>query len=436
MINSLQVKQPSNKGLGFLATFLAMTLCLTICQYGCSVAPEFSLKTHLERDTGIIARVVDSLDKYEAQIIYTQIDRDQNNLPRLTSYEFNVDDQKYFYPASTVKMPVGFLALQRLNEIRDEFDIDVHRNSPLITGAAHPPQQPSSVDSTTSHLMPTIARYIEKIFSVSDNDAYNRLYEFLGQDYINDELKRKGIFSNSRIRTRVGISGFDTEANKYTNPVALLGDNKDTLYTQDEYYAIRDYFEQIESCHKGDGFFVDSLATVEEGPFDMCTKNFINLRDLERSLICVILPELFDEDEKYNLTDDQFEFLYSTMQKLPLEFDFLKKDTSEYFDSYVKFLMFGDSEDPMPDHIKIFNKVGWAYGYLTDCAYIIDTKNHIEFFLSAVIHVNANRIYNDGKYEYESIGLPFLARLGQSIYDLELNRNRNHNPRFQRFMVN
>jgi hypothetical protein len=84
--------------------------------------------------------------------------------------------------------------------------------------------------------------------------------------------------------------------------------------------------------------------------------------------------------------------------------------------------MYGDTKLPIPDHIKIYNKVGNAYGYLIDCAYIEDSVNDIGFFLSAVIHVNKNKIYNDGQYEYEEVGIPFLAKLGRAIYGYELSK--------------
>jgi len=53
----------------------------------------------------------------KVQIIYTQIDRDNENRPTFTDHYFNVDKANYFYPASTVKLPVAVLALQRLNEM-------------------------------------------------------------------------------------------------------------------------------------------------------------------------------------------------------------------------------------------------------------------------------------------------------------------------------
>ncbi len=71
----------------------------------------------------------------------------------------------------------------------------------------------------------------------------------------------------------------------------------------------------------------------------------------------------------------------------------------------------------MPNHIEIFNKVGYAYGYLTDCAYIINKKSNKKYLITATIHVNKNQIYNDGvyEYEYETIGIPFLAQLGREL---------------------
>jgi hypothetical protein len=57
-------------------------------------------------------------DFYKIQIIYTQIDRDQRNLPVFKNYYFQADSSGYFYPASTVKLPVALLSLQKINELR------------------------------------------------------------------------------------------------------------------------------------------------------------------------------------------------------------------------------------------------------------------------------------------------------------------------------
>src|SRR5690349_6004758 len=40
------------------------------------------------------------------QIVYTQINRSRRNKPRFTHHYFNTESGSYFYPASTVKLPV------------------------------------------------------------------------------------------------------------------------------------------------------------------------------------------------------------------------------------------------------------------------------------------------------------------------------------------
>ena len=77
----------------------------------------------------------------------------------------------------------------------------------------------------------------------------------------------------------------------------------------------------------------------------------------------------------------------------------------------------------MTPEIRIYNKVGYAYGTITDVAYIKDKKNEIEFFLTATILVNENKIFNDDIYESDQIGIPFLAALGRAVLE-ELKKDK------------
>jgi hypothetical protein len=69
-----------------------------------------------------------------------------------------------------------------------------------------------------------------------------------------------------------------------------------------------------------------------------------------------------------------------------------------------------------------------SHGYLADVAYFADSLHRSEFMLSAVLYVNQDGIINDGAYEYESIGLPFLAQLGRRLYQFETLRPRRYRP--------
>ena len=53
-----------------------------------------------------------------------------------------------------------------------------------------------------------------------------------------------------------------------------------------------------------------------------------------------------------------------------------------------------------------------SHGYLADVAYFADSLHQSEFMLSAVLYVNHDGVINDGTYDYDTIGLPFLALLG------------------------
>src|ERR1700758_2355535 len=56
--------------------------------------------------------------KYKLQIIYTQITRDKNNKPSFKNYYWRADTSQFFYPASLVKLPVGIMALEKVNELK------------------------------------------------------------------------------------------------------------------------------------------------------------------------------------------------------------------------------------------------------------------------------------------------------------------------------
>jgi hypothetical protein len=116
------------------------------------------------------------------------------------------------------------------------------------------------------------------------------------------------------------------------------------------------------------------------------------------------------------------------MSEYPSESKYPHYDTTEYFDSYTKFFLFKSGRSHVPPYIRIFNKPGWSYGFLTDVAYIADFKNRIEFMVSAVIYVNSDGILNDDKYEYDETGYPFFKELGNIIYEYELTRKRKYRP--------
>ena len=98
------------------------------------------------------------------------------------------------------------------------------------------------------------------------------------------------------------------------------------------------------------------------------------------------------------------------VQGYPKDFGYSPEEFPYYFN---KFFIYGDKELELDENITIYNKVGFAYGQLSDVAYI--KKENISIILTATIDVNTNKIYNDDKYDYDSIGFPFLAQISREI---------------------
>ena len=371
--------------------------------------------------------ILKNVEKYEVQILYTQIDRDQNNTPSFRSYSYRLNSKEYFYPASTVKLPAAILALEKLNQLGIQ---SLNKHTSLRIDSAYSGQTEVTHDSSAGNNLPSIAHYLKKIFLVSDNDAYNRLYEFLGQRELNEALWRKG-YKDVRLSHRLAIAR-STEQNRYTNPFTFY-DGEKIIFQQALGFNPVDFKNKLKTTRRGKGYTKNDSLINE--PKDFSNNNYISVANLQGILQTVLFPEAVKPKQKFLLQEDDYKFLYKSMSMLPKESAYPEYDTTEYYDSYVKYFMFGDSKQPMPSSIRIFNKVGQAYGYLIDNAYIVDFANKIEFLLTAVIYVNEDQIFNDDKYEYDTIGIPFLANLGRVIHEYEKSRPRRHAPNLEKFKI-
>ena len=378
--------------------------------------PDAFLETLLKSHPQYFDDILKNGKDRNVQIIYTQINRAANGKADLQQHYFNANPGQYFYPASTVKLPVVLLALQKLNELKDK---GIDRNTMMLTETGFSGQTAVFNDPTTINGKPSIAHYIKKILLVSDNDAYNRLYEFLGQDYINTQMKKKG-YADVQILHRLNIF-LSEEENRTTNPIKFYDQNSKVLYEQPGQKNNTKYTVRKDSL--GNGFYKG--GALINSAMDFSKKNRIGLEDLHKILISLVFADKVKASERFNITEDDRQFVLKYMSQYPTEslYPPYAADTANYWPAYCKFLLLGADKGKAPDNIRIFNKVGDAYGHMIDVAYVVDFKNKIEFFVSAVIYCNSDGILNDDKYDYTTTGLPFMKNLGKVIYDYELKRN-------------
>jgi len=385
------------------------------------------LKNLIESHPELFEHILHHPTHNEVQVLYTQIDRDEHNVPHFKSYSYRLNPNRYFYPASTVKLPTAIFALEKLNKLNIK---GFTAKSTMITDSAFAGQTKVTKDTSSKNGLPSIENYIKKILLVSDNDAYNRLYEFVGREEINDKLKKYGL-TGTRIIGRLAI-GDKGENTRHTNPIDFYNMGK-LVYHKPPLFDSKDYPMHLDNMIQGKGY-LDKNDKVIMQPFDFSQNNVYPLADQQSVLRRLLFPEVYPENDRFELTDDQYKFIYKYMSMWPTESKHPTYSPPEYFPTYCKWLFYGgDSLAVINPNIRIFNKIGDSYGYDIDNAYIVDFKNKVEFIISAVVQSNDDEIYNDNKYEYKTVCLPFMKNLAQQIYQYELKRERKYKPNLKKF---
>lgn len=363
-------------------------------------------------------------ERYKVQIIFTQIDRRADNTPVFTDHYFNVSAGSYFYPASTVKMPVALFALEEIRKLRHA---GVTRTTSMITEAAYSGQTPAYNDPGSTDGRPTVEQYIKKIFLVSDNDAFNRLYEFVGQEQINKRLREMG-YADAVIRHRLSLP-MTEEENRYTNPVKFIDDTGRLLHDQPMRHHAKPFPERKDFL--GQGYY--SRGNLIRQPMDFSMKNKLPLQALHLMLRSILFPGAVDKHQRFDLDEEELRFVRKYMSLYPAESGVPEYDAGGYHDAFCKFIYWGHEPGELPKNMRIFNKVGDAYGFLTDAAYVVDFDKKIEFMVTATIYCNSDGILNDDHYDYKTVGFPFMKQLGRMLYDHEAKRTRNREPDLSSF---
>jgi hypothetical protein len=336
--------------------------------------------------------------EYNVQFIYTKIDRGANGIAGLKQFYFNVNPKKYSCPASAVKLPVAILTLQKLEELK-QYGID--KNTTMLTEKSYSGQTAVYNEPTAPSGKPTIAQYLKKLLMANDEDAYNRLYEFLGQQFINEQLHKKK-YTDAQLTERLGDELSEDE-NRHANSIKFLAPGNKLLYQQPAQYSNFSFEKRNDTL----------------GNQDFSKKNKLALEDVNNILISLIFPNKVTSSQRFNLTDDNRKFILKYMSQLPTE-SFnppYSDDTVTYNPAYSKYLF----NDTLLKSIRIFNTSGQAHGQIIDAAYIVDFDKKIEFFLSAIIYCKRDD-------ECELIGFPFMKNLGKVMYDYETKREKRIEP--------
>lgn len=377
-----------------------------------------------------LSTIIAQKDTYKPQIIYTEINRDKNNSPTFTDHYFLVDSSNYFYCASLVKLPTSIIALERIKELQIQ---GLSKDTYMFTDNVFPCQATCIKDTSSASGFPSLGHYIKKMMLVSDNFSYSRVYEFLGPAYLQNRLNSLG-YPNSRI-----IHRFDPlckgDANSCMNPVRFLNTQMNVIYKQDADNKQQIKPNPLGTVVLGSDLYNKKGKLVSEKK-DFTYSNFLPLTNIHSILKRLIFHGHLNETQRFNISTEDQQFLVKLLGMYPRESDYPRYNPKTYHDSYKKYFMYGNKEKHIgSDSMRVFNIIGYSYGFLVDCAYIVDFKNKIEFMLSAVIYTNKKNSFGSGVYEYEQVGIPYLKDLSLAVYAYDKKRIRSREPDLTEFKL-
>jgi hypothetical protein len=364
--------------------------------------------------------------RYHFQVIYTEINRDSNNVAHFKKHYLYTPSQNYYYPASLVKLPLVALALEKIDSLNKIYGIT--KDTRLKIDSAHKCQTTELYDSTSETKYPSIAQYIKRMLLVSDNYAYSRIYEFLTPRYINRRLHELG-YKEAEINQRFNV-GCDSTDNRYTNPFTFLANDTTVLYRQPADSNMEPIGNMAKHTVLGKGWIEGKKIKPAR---DFRNRNYMPFKNENDILLSLIFPTDFPPAKRFKLNKEDYRFLHTYMGMLPRESDYPHYKQCDYPDNLKKYIYFGTSDTINNRTIRSLNIVGRAYGFLADCTYMMDTVSHAEFGLSVLLYLNEKDLLNDGKYQYNEIGLPFMSDLGHAIMEYEQKRERKYKPDLSKF---
>lgn len=332
--------------------------------------------------------------------------RKKNTDARWQTKSWQLTPQQWFSTASVAKMPIALLACEKFAALGFDLSAKIGFTQPPI-GGEWPEDEPQ---------FESLERTLTRIFTISENPPFNRLYDFLGVDAMNERLNALG-YPSARLISRMSAPVVD---NHRTRAGMVLNAKGVPVYEFAERIGTPRVFAYGDALI-GKGFLKDSGELIT-GPHDFSKTNFISLSDTQQMLKAIVDPASVPEHQRWAIPELMRDQVLQIMAMLPRQSTDPIYPEAEYPDGYGRFFILGDVKTRKPESLTLIGKVGEAYGYLTDVEYITDAKSDWECYLSANIYVNADGIFNDDKYEYESIGYPFLAALGRAVWQVVNNK--------------
>ncbi len=394
-----------------VAVFVAGIFC------GCSMFHQnkmTDLAPTLRNCTNKFERVLSSPESFRAQVLISDVVTNRSGVAELKRYGYRVGAE-YFYPASAVKLCAAVAALQAIERLQPASLATDLADVPMEIALLFPGDAPQVTDaSNVQGGCITVAHEMRKIALVSDNQAFNRLYDLVGHEQLNRAMHDLGLRSlviNHRLSETRTIPDMQASAAvtfrvPHGEPILVPARSSKLMLTNDARCLLVG-----NSYMKGKG--------IVPVPMDFSTRNGISLADLQDLLVKIARPDIDLGTLGLNLTESHRAKLLQAMREYPRESENPIYPAKDFPDEYSKFLLPGIHRvfpsKTSGERVESTGKIGRAYGFSIENSFVRNPVNGRAVFVTAVVYTNEDGVLNDDKYEYETVADPFFADLGELV---------------------
>jgi hypothetical protein len=341
--------------------------------------------------------------KYRLQIVVSELDLETNSV---VTHGYRVDSE-FTFAASAIKVFASIAALRKLQSLRQPgLDLDTPFG---LCGRDKSECGPNRDETNLDSKKVTLGHEIRKMHLVSNNRAFNRLYDFVGHREINEDAWKLG-FDSLRLRHRMG----QTYTLGRVSPRLEFGAGEKPSFVVPRRKSDLELKPTTLLGSQVGVARIDRHDERLEEPRDFGNKNYVSTRDLHRVILSVAVPGLSDLPD-LELDEHNRAFLLAAMTEDPLTSENPRYTAQRFSGRRYKLMSVGVERVLPLDRVRYINKPGKAYGFHVENAYVEDTKTGRAFAVTAAIYVNDNNVINDDHYEYDLISRPFFKDLGETL---------------------
>ncbi len=402
-------------------------LIVALISYNYNLSQQNTLKTQeflqfVKGKDPLVDAVLKNHEQYRLQIVYGQVTHHSED--SVSIINSSLLKENYFYPASSVKLPCAMIAMEKLNDLNIGGNYYFRFNNDYLCGSnAHISNSQNSKSSFYD--------IIKEMIVVSNNVSFNSVYEFLTPGYLKTKLREKGL---NDIHVFNKFAGCNLQENLKCNTIKFYDQNDQLLHKQDA--SVLNLSEMAENYNYSQKKLIGTYSyknrKTTKKPYDFNYNISTSLENLHNSLTDLIYPNNINTSRRWNLKKSDRNFLIKILGMFPRELNTkIYQDSTKYPDNLLKYIVFGDpNSNTKSNSIRTFSKIGLAYGFTTEAAYVVDLETNKDFFLSITMYTNKNKTINDGIYQYEQISKPFFGKLGMLLLEYEAQRPQPFSPDF------